>query len=140
MACAREGHSVEDTYWEVVLADIVTAADLLRPVYDSTGGADGFVSVEVSPDLAHDTAGTKALASSLFERVARPNVMIKIPATLEGIAAIEDSIAAGINVNVTLIFALDRHARDRRLPTGPRAIRRRRRRSRSRCRRSPRSS
>ena len=108
-ACAREGHSIEATYWEVVLADIVTAADLLRPVYDATKGGDGFVSIEVSPDLAHDTEGTKELAQSLFDRVARPNVMIKIPATLEGITAIEDSIAAGINVNVTLIFALDRH-------------------------------
>ena len=78
-----------------MLADIVTAADLLRPVYDATGGADGFVSVEVSPELAHDTAGTKTLARSLFDRVDRPNVMIKIPGTLEGIRAIEDSIAAG---------------------------------------------
>jgi transaldolase len=107
--CARRGLSIEDTYWEVVLADIVSAADLLRPVYDAQGGGDGFVSVEVAPTLAHDTDGTIAAARSLFGRVDRPNVMIKIPGTLEGLPAIEESIAAGINVNVTLIFSLDRH-------------------------------
>ena len=86
------------------------AADLLRPVYDSTGGADGFVSIEVSPDLAHDTdAHASTQAAELFGRLGRPNVMIKIPATLEGLPAITQTIAAGINVNVTLIFSLGRH-------------------------------
>jgi transaldolase len=111
VACARDGLSIEDTYWAVVLQDIQTATDEMRPVHDATSGRDGFVSVEVAPDLAHDTAGTTAAAQSLFARVDRPNVMIKIPGTVEGLPAIEDSIAAGINVNVTLIFSLERHAR-----------------------------
>jgi transaldolase len=108
--CARRGLSIEDTYWEVVLADIVSAADLLRPVYDAQGRGDGFVSVEVAPTLAHDTDGTIAAARSLFARVDRPNVMIKIPATEAGIPAIAATLAAGINVNITLIFGLDRYA------------------------------
>jgi len=107
--CAADGMSIEDTYWAVVLRDIVAATDVLRPVHDATGGLDGFVSVEVSPELAHDADGTRAAAESLFARVDRPNVMIKIPGTVEGLSAIEDTIAAGINVNVTLIFSLDRH-------------------------------
>jgi transaldolase len=107
--CAKDGLSIEDTYWAVVLDDIVAATKILEPVYDASGGGDGFVSVEVSPDLARDTEGTIEMASSLFQRVNRPNVMIKIPGTIEGIPAIEESIAAGINVNVTLIFSLARH-------------------------------
>jgi transaldolase len=107
--CAANGQSIEDTYWHLVTEDVATAADLLRPVYDATRGADGFVSVEVSPDLAHDTAGTCAQAKQLFAELGRPNVMIKIPATAEGLPAITTTIAAGINVNVTLIFALARH-------------------------------
>jgi transaldolase len=78
-------------------------------VYDELDGADGFVSIEVSPDLAHDTAGTVREAKELWERIARPNVMIKIPATLEGIPAISETLAAGINVNITLIFSLERY-------------------------------
>jgi transaldolase len=109
-ACASKGMSIEDTYWAVVLDDIVAATDVLRPVFDAHHGGDGFVSVEVAPTLAHDTAGTIAAAASLHSRVDRPNVMIKIPATLEGIPAIEETIAAGITVNVTLIFSLARHA------------------------------
>ena len=109
-ACAQRGLSIEDTYWDVVLDDIVAATDVLRPVFDAHDGGDGFVSVEVAPTLAHDTAGTIAAAQSLHQRVDRPNVMIKIPATLEGIPAIEETIASGITVNVTLIFSLDRHA------------------------------
>jgi transaldolase len=108
-ACAKEGLSIEDSYWRLVVADVGTAADLLRPVYDATGGADGFVSVEVSPDLAHDTKGTIAQAKQLFERLGRPNILIKIPATLEGLPAIQANIGAGINTNVTLIFSLARH-------------------------------
>ncbi len=109
--CAQQGLSIEDTYWAVVLDDIVAATDVLRPVFDAHDGGDGFVSVEVAPTLAHDTEGTIAAARSLHERVDRPNVMIKIPATIEGIPAIEETIAAGITVNVTLIFSLDRHAK-----------------------------
>jgi transaldolase len=107
--CAKDGLSIEDTYWAVVLDDIVAATKVLEPVHEASAGGDGFVSVEVSPDLARDTAGTIEMASSLFQRVDRPNVMIKIPGTIEGIPAIEESIAAGINVNVTLIFSLARH-------------------------------
>jgi len=110
-ACAAAGKSVEDTYWEVVLDDIRSATEVLRPVFDATGGHDGFVSVEVSPTLAHDTKGTQKMAAWLWQQVDRPNVMIKIPGTVEGLPAIEESIAAGINVNVTLIFSLDRHAK-----------------------------
>ncbi|HEY8217520.1 MAG TPA: transaldolase [Acidimicrobiia bacterium] len=108
-ACAAEGLSIEDSYWRLVVDDVGTAADMLRDVYDATGGADGFVSVEVSPELAHDTAGTIAQAQELFGRLGRPNVMIKIPATPEGLPAIQANVAAGINTNVTLIFALSRH-------------------------------
>ena len=107
--CAADGLSSEESYWRLVIDDVQHAADLLRPVYDHTGGADGFVSVEVSPDLAHQTEPTAAQAADLFSRLARPNVMIKIPATMEGLPAITDTIAAGINVNVTLIFGLARH-------------------------------
>jgi transaldolase len=105
----RGGASTEDAYWELVLADIGHAADRLRRVYDEVGGNDGFVSVEVSPNLAHDTDGTVAQAKELWERVSKPNVMIKIPATPEGLPAITQTLAAGINVNVTLIFALSRY-------------------------------
>lgn len=89
----------------LMVTDIQGAADTLRPVYDECGGRDGFISLEVSPKLAHDTAGTIAEARRLFARLARPNVMIKIPATQAGIPAIEEVIASGINVNVTLLFA-----------------------------------
>ncbi len=109
--CAKEGQSIEETYWSVVIDDIQHATEVLRPVYDAHGGGDGFVSLEVAPTLAHDTAGTIAAARSLHDRVDRPNLMIKIPATLEGIPAIEETIASGITVNVTLIFSLDRHAK-----------------------------
>src|SRR5262245_16704525 len=107
--CARQGLSIEDTYWAVVLDDIVEASKVLEPVHAAAGGGDGFVSVEVAPELAHDTDATIKSAKSLFTRVDRPNVMIKIPATLEGVPAIEESIAAGIRINVTLIFSLSRH-------------------------------
>ncbi|HXY91733.1 MAG TPA: transaldolase [Acidimicrobiia bacterium] len=107
--CARQGLSIEDTYWAVVVDDIVAATKVLEPVHTAADGGDGFVSVEVSPELAHDTHGTIAAAKSLFARVNRPNVLIKIPATLEGIPAIEEAVASGIRVNVTLIFSLARH-------------------------------
>jgi transaldolase len=92
-----------------VLDDIEHAADVLRPVYDKAGGGDGFVSIEVDPDLAGDTGATTRQAADLFARLDRRNVMIKIPATREGLPAIEDSIAAGININITLIFSLARY-------------------------------
>jgi transaldolase len=109
LACARAGKTIEETYWALVVDDITHATDVLRPVYDAASGADGLVSVEVSPELAHDTEQTCSSAVDLHTRIGRPNVMIKIPATLEGLPAITRTIAAGINVNVTLIFSLARH-------------------------------
>src|SRR5690606_27635556 len=93
----------------LAVEDIRAAADVLRPVYDATGGRDGMVSIEVSPTLAHDAAGTVAEARKLHAWLDRPNVMIKVPATREGLSAIETLIADGINVNVTLLFAVDRY-------------------------------
>jgi transaldolase len=106
---ASEGLSITDSYWRLVIDDVGNAADILRPVYEASGRSDGFVSLEVSPDLAHETAETCAQAKDLFTRLGRPNVMIKIPGTVEGLPAITETIAAGINVNVTLIFSLARH-------------------------------
>ena len=103
---AGENRSVNEIYEALAIEDIRQAADLLRPLYDRTDGRDGYVSLEVSPTLAHDTAGTVADAKRLFAATDRPNLMIKIPATPAGIPAIESVIAAGINVNVTLIFSL----------------------------------
>jgi transaldolase len=107
--CARAGLGARDSYWELVTTDIADAADLLAPVYEALGGADGFVSVEVDPDLARETTATTSQAAELFGRIGRRNVMIKIPGTREGLPAITESIAAGINVNVTLIFSLARY-------------------------------
>ena len=104
---ASQNKSRAEIYDELVLEDIANAADVFRPVYDRTNGGDGFVSIEVLPTLARDTQGTVAEAKRLFSRLGRPNVMIKIPATPEGIPAIEEAIAAGINVNITLIFSND---------------------------------
>lgn len=104
------GLDVTDAYWALVRDDISHAAKILRPVYDATGGGDGYVSVEVSPELAHDTAPTIEQAKELFTALGHRNVMIKIPATLEGLPAITEVIGSGINVNVTLIFSLERHA------------------------------
>jgi transaldolase len=103
------GASIEAAYWALVERDIADAADILRKTFDDLGGRDGFVSIEVDPDLAHDTEGTLAQAKDLFGRLGRPNVMIKIPATREGLPAITDATAAGLNVNITLIFALQRY-------------------------------
>jgi transaldolase/glucose-6-phosphate isomerase len=102
----EEGKTVEEIYEALVLDDIRRAADLLRPVYDQTDGADGYVSLEVSPTLAHDTKGTVVEARRFFAALDRPNVMIKVPATPAGIPAIEILIGEGINVNVTLMFSL----------------------------------
>ncbi len=103
---ARRRASVEEIYEELVLKDITDACDLLKPVYDSTNGGDGYVSLEVDPGLALETQGTIDEATRLFAAVGRPNLMIKVPATPEGIPAIEELIAEGINVNATLIFSL----------------------------------
>ena len=104
------GASTVDAYWDIVTTDIAHAADRLRPTYDGLDAYDGYVSVEVSPTLARDTAGTIHQAKELWDRLAKPNVMIKIPATLEGLPAITETLASGINVNVTLIFSLERYA------------------------------
>jgi len=104
-----EGLSREETYLELAVKDIQAAADLFRPLYEATNGADGYVSLEADPFLANQTAETIAEARNLWKRVDRPNLMVKIPATLEGLPAITETIAAGINVNITLIFSLDRY-------------------------------
>jgi transaldolase len=106
----RTGSAIDATYWELVLADIRDAADILRPTHDRLAGADGFVSVEVAPDRAYDTAATVTQVHWLRDRADRPNVLVKIPATAEGIPAVEDCIADGISVNITLIFSLARYA------------------------------
>ncbi len=105
-AAVRRGGSAQAVFESLAIQDIQLACDVLRPVWDATGGADGYVSLEVSPALAWDTAGTVADAERLWEAVARPNVMIKIPATPEGVPAIERVIGLGINVNVTLLFSV----------------------------------
>ena len=106
---AWAGWSAEDIFWQLAVEDIQAACDLFRPLYAETGGGDGYVSIEVSPYLAHATEKTIQQAAALWERVDRPNLMIKIPATVEGIPAIRKTIASGINVNVTLIFSLARY-------------------------------
>ncbi|MCU1580855.1 MAG: transaldolase [Microbacteriaceae bacterium] len=106
---AAAGTSVTEAVFEITTHDVTAASDIFRPVYDASNGFDGRVSIEVEPGLAHDTAGTIAEAKTLWAKVDRPNVMIKIPATVAGLEAITESIAAGISVNVTLIFSLERH-------------------------------
>ncbi|MGD1012437.1 MAG: transaldolase [Acidimicrobiales bacterium] len=103
------GATVEDAYWTLVTTDVAGALSVLRPVYDESDGADGFVSVEVSPYLAHDTRGTAESARELHELIDEPNLMVKIPATVEGLPAIEAMVAEGHNINVTLIFSLERY-------------------------------
>lgn len=105
----NSGSSPLDAYWSLVVKDINDALDVFAPLYESSHGVDGFVSVEVDPRLARDTIGTLHAARALDERISRPNVMIKIPATEEGLPAIRQMIAEGRNVNVTLIFSLDRY-------------------------------
>jgi transaldolase/glucose-6-phosphate isomerase len=104
---ARAGKSTSEIYEDLVINDIRSAADLLRPVYDRTDGVDGYASLEVSPHLAFDTDGTVAEAQLFFAMLGRPNVLIKVPATPEGVPAIRRLISQGINVNVTLIFSLE---------------------------------
>jgi transaldolase len=101
----KEGKSGEALFFELAIEDLRQAADLFRPIHDRTNGVDGWVSLEVSPLLAHDTAGTLAAAKALHARAQRPNLFIKIPGTGEGLPAIEEAIFAGVPVNVTLLFS-----------------------------------
>jgi len=106
---ALEGKNVEEIYQALTVEDIQHAADLFRPVFDRLEGGDGFVSLEVSPQLAHDTAGTIREARQLWAAVNRLNLFIKVPATREGLPAIQQLIGEGINVNITLLFGLPRY-------------------------------
>ena len=105
----KEGKSGEALFFELAIEDLRQAADLFRPIHDRTDGVDGWVSLEVSPLLARDTAGTLAAAKALHARAERPNLFIKIPGTSEGLPAIEEAIFAGVPVNVTLLFSGDQY-------------------------------
>ncbi len=105
----KDGKSGEDLFFELALDDLTRAADLFRPIHERTAGVDGWVSLEVSPLLAHDTRTTIAEAKELHARAGRPNLLIKIPGTKEGLPAIEETIFAGVPVNVTLLFSGDQY-------------------------------
>ena len=109
-ALVGSGTSLEDMYWDLAVTDVIDALRVLRPTFDSSDGGDGFVSIEVSPGLARDTDGTVAAARELHERISEPNLLVKIPATPEGVPAIEAMTAEGRNINVTLIFSLERYS------------------------------
>jgi transaldolase len=102
-------HTVEGAYWEMAITDINDALTMLRPLYDESDHEDGYVSLEVSPAQAHDTGSTVASARELHARIAQPNLFVKVPATLQGVPAIETLIGEGHSINVTLIFGLDRY-------------------------------
>jgi transaldolase len=104
------GSSLEDAYWEMAISDVADALAVLRPLFDVSAGTDGFVSIEVAPGLARDTSATIAAARELHRRIGEPNLMVKIPATAEGIPAIEAMTAEGRSINITLIFSLARYA------------------------------
>jgi transaldolase len=104
------GSTIEDSYWNMVTDDIGEALRILRPVYDQSGGDDGFVSVEVSPALARDTTATINEAHKLWERIDKPNLFVKIPGTAEGLPAIRACLADGININITLLFSIRRYS------------------------------
>ena len=106
---AARGASVDEAVFEITTDDVANASDIFRPVYDASNGVDGRVSIEVEPGFAHDAAKTIEQAKQLWAKVDRPNAMIKIPATVEGLEAITEVIGSGISVNVTLIFSLERH-------------------------------
>jgi transaldolase/glucose-6-phosphate isomerase len=110
-AAAREGLSAREVYRRLAVRDVQLAADVLHPVYEESGGGDGFVSLEVAPRLAHDTEGTLEQARMYWELVDRPNLMVKIPATDEGIPAIEQALYEGLHINVTLLFAVSAYER-----------------------------
>lgn len=105
----EQGRSGEELFFDLALADLMRAADLFRPIHERTNGVDGWVSLEVSPLLAHDTAGTIAAAQKLSARAGRPNLFIKIPGTKEGLPAIEEAIFAGVPINVTLLFSREQY-------------------------------
>jgi len=105
----KQGKSGEALFFELAIEDLTQAADLFRPIYERTNGVDGWVSLEVSPLLAYDTASTLAMAKDLHARAARPNLLIKIPGTKEGLPAIEEAIFAGVPVNVTLLFSREHY-------------------------------
>jgi len=109
LALARSGRQTSDIYDHIVIEDIRTAADILRRVYEETNGGDGYVSLEVSPHLARDTRRTIEEGKRLWSLVDRPNLMIKVPGTIEGLDAVRKLTAAGINVNVTLLFSVERY-------------------------------
>ena len=102
-------HSVEDAYWGLVTDDIRHALEIMRPVHDESDGVDGFVSLEVAPSLAADTEGTIKAARHFHEAIAQPNLYVKIPATAEGVPAIRQMVSEGRNINITLIFSLERY-------------------------------
>jgi transaldolase len=106
---AAAGVSVDDAIFEITTDDVANASDIFHDIYERTNGVDGRVSIEVAPGLAHDTKATIEAAKKLSDKIRKPNVMIKIPATVEGLEAITETIAAGISVNVTLIFSLERY-------------------------------
>jgi transaldolase len=106
---AGEGKSAAEIFEGLAIADIQSAADVFRPVFDASGGDDGFVSIEVAPQLARDTEGTIAAARRLWRECGRDNVMVKIPGTAEGVPAIRKCLAEGININITLLFSVDRY-------------------------------
>lgn len=106
----RNDHSIPDIYWKLVISDIVAASELFQPVYEESKMIDGYVSVEVDPRLSRDTHGTIAAARHLRSSISQPNVMIKIPATVEGLPAITQMVSEGCPVNVTLIFSLERYS------------------------------
>jgi transaldolase len=106
---ASEGRTAGEIFEALAVTDVRAACDVFRPLYDASGAADGLVSLEVSPELAHDTAGTIAEAARLWAAVDRPNAMVKIPATEAGLPAITESLDRGININITLLFAVERY-------------------------------
>jgi len=106
----KEGKAGEPLFFELALEDLTRAADLFRPIWDKSNGVDGWVSLEVSPLLAYDTASTLAAARELHARAGRPNLLIKIPGTREGLPAIEEAIFAGVPINVTLLFSREQYA------------------------------
>jgi transaldolase len=104
---AEQGLEPDNAYLQIAIEDVQAACDVMRPVYDETNHYDGYVSIEVEPSVAHDTEATTKQARELWESVDRPNVMVKIPGTTEGVQAIEDTTADGINVNITLLFSVE---------------------------------
>ncbi len=109
-ALTAAGYPREDAYWQLVVDDVTAALAVLRPLFDASGGTDGFASVEVAAEVARDTQATLAAARALHERIAAPNLFVKIPATAEGVPAVEAMTAEGRSINITLIFSLARYA------------------------------